>query len=110
MSRCEQEADQAECPRLQPRNERTREPVKSTILPPRTTRNRKDLAGYGGRCREQCGLHQSAGRRTDERCKLHGGPREKDQRPLRNGTPEEPVRSEERRVGKECRSRWSPYH
>ena len=22
----------------------------------------------------------------------------------------EPVRSEERRVGKECRSRWSPYH
>ena len=25
------------------------------------------------------------------------------------GTPEE-YRSEERRVGKECRSRWSPYH
>ena len=24
--------------------------------------------------------------------------------------PEEPKRSEERRVGKECRSRWSPYH
>ena len=23
---------------------------------------------------------------------------------------EVPVRSEERRVGKECRSRWSPYH
>ena len=23
---------------------------------------------------------------------------------------EESVRSEERRVGKECRSRWSPYH
>ena len=23
---------------------------------------------------------------------------------------EEIVRSEERRVGKECRSRWSPYH
>src|SRR3972149_1559508 len=22
----------------------------------------------------------------------------------------QPVRSEERRVGKECRSRWSPYH
>ena len=21
-----------------------------------------------------------------------------------------PLRSEERRVGKECRSRWSPYH
>ena len=23
---------------------------------------------------------------------------------------ERPTRSEERRVGKECRSRWSPYH
>ena len=26
------------------------------------------------------------------------------------GKPEDLVRSEERRVGKECRSRWSPYH
>ncbi len=25
-------------------------------------------------------------------------------------TPKDIVRSEERRVGKECRSRWSPYH
>ena len=25
-------------------------------------------------------------------------------------TPITPIRSEERRVGKECRSRWSPYH
>ena len=25
-------------------------------------------------------------------------------------TPQELDRSEERRVGKECRSRWSPYH
>ena len=24
--------------------------------------------------------------------------------------PREGIRSEERRVGKECRSRWSPYH
>src|SRR3989449_11656852 len=24
--------------------------------------------------------------------------------------PNQPLRSEERRVGKECRSRWSPYH
>src|SRR2546430_17485816 len=30
----------------------------------------------------------------------------------RHGVPlaQEPKRSEERRVGKECRSRWSPYH
>ena len=28
-----------------------------------------------------------------------------------NGTPDgQALRSEERRVGKECRSRWSPYH
>src|SRR2546430_11697026 len=26
------------------------------------------------------------------------------------GSQEQAVRSEERRVGKECRSRWSPYH
>ena len=26
------------------------------------------------------------------------------------GTKKIPSRSEERRVGKECRSRWSPYH
>src|SRR2546425_10731749 len=25
-------------------------------------------------------------------------------------SPDEQLRSEERRVGKECRSRWSPYH
>src|SRR2546430_2847740 len=29
---------------------------------------------------------------------------------LRFFAPGSPVRSEERRVGKECRSRWSPYH
>src|SRR5258707_10472253 len=31
-------------------------------------------------------------------------------RRLREGTRPQPERSEERRVGKECRSRWSPYH
>src|SRR2546429_4692986 len=30
--------------------------------------------------------------------------------PLRPPIPQESRRSEERRVGKECRSRWSPYH
>ena len=30
--------------------------------------------------------------------------------PLPGTNPEEEARSEERRVGKECRSRWSPYH
>ena len=31
--------------------------------------------------------------------------------PIRTGfSPDLRTRSEERRVGKECRSRWSPYH
>ena len=29
---------------------------------------------------------------------------------IANETGKEALRSEERRVGKECRSRWSPYH
>ena len=41
-------------------------------------------------------------------------PRPQTERLARNpktGTPVRiPARSEERRVGKECRSRWSPYH
>ena len=31
-------------------------------------------------------------------------------RPRQDADPMQPSRSEERRVGKECRSRWSPYH
>src|SRR5437016_7916018 len=31
-------------------------------------------------------------------------------RTAREWEPAGPLRSEERRVGKECRSRWSPYH
>ena len=31
-------------------------------------------------------------------------------RAARVSLPPEAIRSEERRVGKECRSRWSPYH
>src|SRR5258708_38727965 len=30
--------------------------------------------------------------------------------PRRSAGPQPVLRSEERRVGKECRSRWSPYH
>src|SRR5256885_15670243 len=30
--------------------------------------------------------------------------------PSRHGIAQSEARSEERRVGKECRSRWSPYH
>ena len=31
-------------------------------------------------------------------------------RTIEEGRSLDPSRSEERRVGKECRSRWSPYH
>src|SRR3712207_4177129 len=36
--------------------------------------------------------------------------KERGQRKLRGEAPVHRYRSEERRVGKECRSRWSPYH
>ena len=35
---------------------------------------------------------------------------EDDAMPKYESSPKKPKRSEERRVGKECRSRWSPYH
>ena len=40
---------------------------------------------------------------------LHGGARGADRLAFRWAVRHH-VRSEERRVGKECRSRWSPYH
>src|SRR5260370_16382211 len=43
--------------------------------------------------------------------RLHSPPQRRNIRHSRNCGPSLPVRrSEERRVGKECRSRWSPYH
>ena len=41
-------------------------------------------------------------------CKLQAG--EKVLIECEGDTPHDLCRSEERRVGKECRSRWSPYH
>ena len=32
------------------------------------------------------------------------------EQPVDGGEARQRIRSEERRVGKECRSRWSPYH
>src|SRR5919108_4259515 len=40
----------------------------------------------------------------------HGADDRPPQRPRRLQGSRDHVRSEERRVGKECRSRWSPYH
>ena len=44
----------------------------------------------------------SAAYNSEEDADIEGG--------LRPKTLDEYIRSEERRVGKECRSRWSPYH
>ena len=41
---------------------------------------------------------------------IDGKPFEADVVMAENGTCNILMRSEERRVGKECRSRWSPYH
>ena len=42
--------------------------------------------------------------------KLKGGKKDKVFEDELMDTQSELIRSEERRVGKECRSRWSPYH
>ena len=39
-----------------------------------------------------------------------GGDYQKEKAALKSQATEKVKRSEERRVGKECRSRWSPYH
>ena len=43
-------------------------------------------------------------------CKEDGKPLEFDTREAAEAYARKMNRSEERRVGKECRSRWSPYH
>ena len=44
--------------------------------------------------------------KEDRESKCEGGGKEEEE----EVTEREEWRSEERRVGKECRSRWSPYH
>src|SRR3712207_7368444 len=70
--------------------------------------------GPQNRRRGYVGLRDSAeGLRGDvpgrPRCR-GGGPRKGARDGRRPGRPLGHRRSEERRVGKECRSRWSPYH
>src|SRR2546427_12417769 len=61
-------------------------------------------------------LTQELGRRPSiDEISKELGMKEEDARDMMEGSPTEvslstPIRSEERRVGKECRSRWSPYH
>ena len=48
---------------------------------------------------------------SEQLSEFFGGPRPIGSRRKKSGKEEmQSTRSEERRVGKECRSRWSPYH
>ena len=49
-------------------------------------------------------------RSWDNGWKIRVGVRAADNEPIRRAVLRSSCRSEERRVGKECRSRWSPYH
>src|SRR2546422_4567506 len=63
---------------------------------------------------QTCALPISGRAREDRRARRHAeGPRARARRlsaPARWPRGQLVLRSEERRVGKECRSRWSPYH
>src|SRR3712207_7203316 len=70
---------------------------------------------YSARPRRQRRRPPGHGRRPERRRVVppepRGGRRRGPATTLRGaGLPGRPGRSEERRVGKECRSRWSPYH
>src|SRR2546427_6153760 len=60
-----------------------------------------------GELREQALAESAINAKAAELNGLAGSPTS-DLSPVRNGWVR--LRSEERRVGKECRSRWSPYH
>src|SRR5256885_16663796 len=87
-----------------------RRPPRSTLFPYTTLfrSRRRDLAGIAGRLPRGTAGPPHHGARPERLTALLCHPaqriaelerRERDQH-----------RSEERRVGKECRSRWSPYH
>ena len=73
-----------------------------------------DEEALAGLCAALAGLHRgAAGSPPEPLVLVHGGGKDINRHLAWLG--EEPVfkdgmRSEERRVGKECRSRWSPYH
>src|SRR3989449_7616043 len=75
------------------------------------------VVAVGAACRDEPGSLVTAPRRTGETSPVlsltasEEAPRvEATITVTAQATPESGARSEERRVGKECRSRWSPYH
>src|SRR5688572_32011836 len=71
-----------------------------------------DRAGglAGAQPRTQRTVAPPAGRRRFADARRAGPPGARCRRPPRLDATRRRLRSEERRVGKECRSRWSPYH
>src|SRR5260370_19791739 len=60
-------------------------------------------------------LYEATVKREGEGCSLYGRPKfvkagDRDDPKVAEYAVADRIRSEERRVGKECRSRWSPYH
>src|SRR2546422_10399744 len=100
-----------------------RRPPRSTLFP-YTTLFRSRLhsgaaegdgaGGIGGVADERDAARHAAGGRWGELhaqgAGLPGGKSERKRQPADAEARSGKTRSEERRVGKECRSRWSPYH
>src|SRR2546426_9922093 len=96
-----------------------RRPPRSTLFP-YTTLFRSDKIGPMARSAEDCARifaaiagHDPKDRGTlpiDRAAFTYSPSMELQARPLKIGWLTNAWRSEERRVGKECRSRWSPYH
>src|SRR5260370_40499185 len=85
----------------------------SASVPPVTTSNQYGIVFFAAklfvvRTQELLFLNQSIGKNPASKALvLRPKPRAKI---LKASMPGPEIRSEERRVGKECRSRWSPYH
>src|SRR2546430_17418507 len=73
----------------------------------------RDLARPGGTRRRVVRARsraREAGRDRPRDRRLRPGARARPEQPVAALQPRDPARSEERRVGKECRSRWAPDH
>ena len=83
------------------------EPIAQYVIPldPRSKKNAHRISGCGKRC-PVCGKYAKQFIRNGSSTTDYAFRAAQYLHPK----PPKPIRSEERRVGKECRSRWSPYH
>src|SRR5256886_14512220 len=98
-----------------------RRPPRSTLFPYTTLFRSQGPAERGERHRDARVEDRPPAERVDQNAREHGPGREaetdchvEEAQPAtaegRGSAQRRERRSEERRVGKECRSRWSPYH